>query len=661
MTGLSRTPSTSVSSYVGSDTSYAQRTPSRVRLKIVGKKVFLPDGVTQIGVAGGARMRGCNYAIWNGDVAGDAATALSEGQTFVRKLLRGDGRYGDPTADSWEPTAYGFTMRKQLDQFYTEVKRFTDLGIWVRAGKDSNCAVNGGTQGADTSNCDYCTTRYGGRTHWLDGTLSDHGHNAFTDMTYQGQYIASYVAMVKRICVLPYIHSWELAPEPMINGSWASAPVWDATWAPVLLTFMRRLIAAIRTVDHYTPFTAGPRSDYKMSLIAEALMAERNDVFYTCDDLSFVASKRDTHQGAVAAMTSLRDGSNVPISMQSVGVQTSDEVDWDGTTSANNYALKAALSLYNSLGIDWNYWSRHQNGTGRGGYSLDLFTNGSDPSGGYTAKEPQRTVVMYYVNQTLAALESAAQASAAATNVSNNAFLFYGLPIVGGLVPNHWKDSGKAVQCSQIGDSIGYVAPVVGSEGTLHLTATTLPTLALIPGPLDQRPAWQFDGSTQFFLGSGTLFTTNDDFTIVVGWVPAAGSIQTAFSVGTSGATEQYPTVQCNASNFALVNVHDDLTNTVTLTGNFFPSGGNASVISIVKSGTTYTLYVNGVQEAQVTGVSMSTIAPTRMRIGCNSQNQKFLSGYMNGLYVCKGTCSNAQRQDQERLIGYLVGAGIGV
>jgi hypothetical protein len=70
------------------------------------------------------------------------------------------------------------------------------------------------------------------------------------------------------------------------------------------------------------------------------------------------------------------------------------------------------------------------------------------------------------------------------------------------------------------------------------------------------------------------------------------------------------------------------------------------------------TVFVNGLQETQLTGQSVGTCTQfTRLRVGATGNTPDF-TGVIMGWYVSKNAMSDANRLKIERYLGFLHGGG---
>lgn len=661
--------------------------PSNVRITLNGKVQSFQ------GTPLNPPLGGMNYSAWNTNGTSDGTIAKAENwcaQPLTRLLLRTKGNYGGKPTDSYDTNCAQQCDNVNRQQQYNEVKMFTDQQIWVCAAIDSNC-LQSGTQ--DTATMNLCIAGGGASdVNWPTIAPSDpnyslyttSGRNLFNDASQLGQHLELWKMYVRLLSPLPYIYCWEVLPEPCPSNGLFS---YDSTWSPKIAAYILAVRAVIRELDPYTPILVGGRQAYKYTNLLEiqqylktSVTGIINEFIYTWDDLSDLTRDLGGHRDVVIAAASFRDTNNEAVMCQSSGTRRDDDLNSNGfdvtQASQNPHAgLMSSIFHQRCFGIPSIWWQRHQNTTNLNAYSLDTFTNGTDPSGGFTLKQPEHDLVVGQYQLTMAALETAAQSAATAAGGK----LFYCGAFNGTNYPGMFQDAALTTPVTAVGQHVHGISPLIGSGLTFTQAGADAlaPTLQLPSYTIDQRPVLQFVGPTagDFLSGSTTFFTTGDDMTVIVAFYPATGTnLQVMFAVGTSALTEQYPYLACSIGNdkFPHANWHDDasasalLTDSLTTSQNIgstnvpFVDGATSypTVISAVKSGTTYSLYRNGLLSKTATA-TLSTIAPTRMRLGADTQAGHGIVGQIGGIFICKGGVTGAQRLSIERWLGWIIGAPI--
>ena len=190
-----------------------------VRLKTIGKKIYLPDGVTEYIPRGY-----CQDAVWN---VGDGALLVANGANFTRleltyysALFPSSGALGQ--YDAYDPTAPN----------NLNVKIFTN---WQNQIAD-NLSV-------------------GSNTFWVSIGMRGCNGDFFDNPTAQAQWIASWVAIANIYKNVNYIACYEIIAEPQTNDDAGQN-------CAKVLAVIQNCIDAIRTVDPYTPIAIGPPKNY---------------------------------------------------------------------------------------------------------------------------------------------------------------------------------------------------------------------------------------------------------------------------------------------------------------------------------------------------------------------------------------------------------------
>lgn len=661
--------------------------PSQVRVHLNGSRQEYPPGTLINPPLGGQ-----NYSTWNTNIATDGATAKAEGQTLVRLLLRIMGNYGGKPTDSYDGSCPAQIDNFNREQHYNEVKMFTDQGIWVCDGIDSNVC-----QSAMQDDTTKALAIAGGGANdlaWPTVTNADprwstfdtRGRNLWTDANLQAFHLERWKFHVRRMCTLPYIYCWEALPEPQpINGNATNFIPYDSSWAPYIAQYLFNLRAALDPIDPYTPILGGGRAAYKYNFLPELISAMQaidstgwaRRFIFTIDDLSDITRDLGLHRDVAAALVAVRDTAytgapnGVPVMVQSSGTRRDDDLSSNGSDGAQasqnpSAGLKSAIFKWRALGIPSIFWQRHQNSTNTSAYSLDI----TDGAGGYTLKQPEHDIVISQYAITLAALEAAAIAAATA----DGGLLFYVKPDFS----NVWQDSGKTTPVTAVGQPLGYIAPVVGLDATLHFTASgSFPTVAAATATIDARPVITSAGTSDYLVGSAPTLLGSGNFTVIVAATFQSGNnIQTAFHVGKTTVTaQQYPKIQTLASKLSVATFQDDAANNATCTDSlttaqtiggpaYVPfTNGYSAVLTAVKNGNAQSFYRNGLL-SKTAAVTLGTVTATTMRwlADCGGSTGHPLIGQSSGLYIKPaGVTSSANQQAIERFVGFLLSAPVAV
>jgi hypothetical protein len=597
------------------------KSASPIRIQVVGSGTPAWDLQYQ-GVSLRKTLRGYNFGNYGTVVMpGDDVQAVSDGATIVRVVsdFRWFGAYGTPGTDARDDNAYARFNGPHWATLKRIVKALAAKGIWVILTFDSDCAINGGQ-----SDAAYCTANVGGTVAWPNG------YNVFTSPELEAMVRGIWTFAAYELLDCPYIFAYEIGSEPMVDQG-----VFDASWAPALRSFYRKVIGDIRLIDKKTPFIIGGRNGYDKTTIPEVILSERTDVIYTWDYLSNGLS-------LITPIPSVFDtvmANNVPLFLNQMGSKTSDD--------PSDFAFCAGWAVANARGIITTWWQDKDKTASANGYGL-RYDNGA---GGYTDK-PRLTKFQYFAAQTLAALESAAQAAATAAG----AVLFY----VKADFSNAFQDSAGTTPVTAAGQPVGLLNPVVGAGLTLlQATGAARPTVTTPTYTIDQRPTMLFDAVNTYLQGSGVYYASGDDMTVIAAGIPSASStVQTFIDVGNSTATDHYPRLGCSAGRVPQATWEGDDAVVRTVLG-VTPTQNFPCVMAATKATNTKTLFVNGVADGTPDANAVGTIATmNRLRVGGTTTNTPNFAGQIALICVCKGGMTDPQRQAIERFGAYLVGAG---
>lgn len=303
--------------------------PAGGHLSISGKQILDPSGAP-------ITLRGWNWGRWGTAQPQDAAAHVTQGANCVRIPLRWWGLYqnGVGNIDSRDDTATATSSINPdnlaiLDGY---VKWASDAGLWIILFIDSDCGQNG-TQPGEPAYCD-------------PQGLYPNGNNFWSNAVARQQFIDVWKFVAHRYKDTPRIGLFEPLPEPNPQN------IPDVA----IPFFYDEVMAAIRGVAPGIPFLVGPRS-YSIGNAANVFNKAWTDVVYTGDLFLFPSSLPDpitNFQTRLQGLLDLRDNRNVPILVQQVGCQTSDD--------PNLVYTNAVLAMLNANDVPWTWWE-YRDGT----------------------------------------------------------------------------------------------------------------------------------------------------------------------------------------------------------------------------------------------------------------------------------------------------------
>jgi hypothetical protein len=586
--------------------------PTGTRLSLDGPTILDPDGNP-------IHLRGTNQGTWGENYSIDAPAIASYGATVVRILIRWEGDYEAGIDCSSENPADDYIDPAHFLQFMEEIDWLIAQGIWVIVAFDSDFgAANRGLGGADWN--------------FFDSTPEG--------LQYRARFKQGWRKIERAIRGKNYIAALELLPEPMPTGD-------SSAYVDELIDFYEEIADDLINQGCTTPFLVGPRDSYNALYIDEILMPGRSDMIYTIDHLNNKTENEDTMVTWMEGLAAFRDTNNVPVLINQLGRNSSDD-EGNATTTENLglTALCGALSCANAHGIHYTHWQYHQNTGNAGAYALWYKTvyPGDGPYN-WTPKTNEIAAFTFHMNQTGASLEAAAIAAATAANAE----LWY----VKSDFSNVWQTNDTSTPVTAVGQTIGRLAPVVGTRVWSQSSATLRPLLA--EGVNDYHMV--FDGTDDTMQLDATYFADGDDtFVICAGRAAPAAANRVMFHTGNSSANVRYPYLAVNATDVVTAAWRGDdttLRNTDTTT----LCDDRAIVATAWKSGATKKNFLQGVQEGTTNSDAVGSIASiTRTRLGASTTGSNPFNGPIALVCISK-TMTDEQRRAIARWGAWLVGA----
>lgn len=584
-----------------------------LRPLVSGKQLLGPSGFV-------TTWRGTNQGNWGENYEPDAAIIKSLGSNVVRILLRWQGDYS-PGTDSYDPSpANDYLNPANYAKFKQELSWLEAQGLWIIVAVDTNYGAANGRLG--TADWNFFDT---------------------TDTAGKELYKAQFKQVWKRVArdcrgrqrVLCY----EPLPEPMPDNSTASH-------APLLRDFYREMIAAIREEDGVTPFLIGPRASYNALLLDEVHLPERTDCLYTVDLLNGKVEDEANIAAFVEVLAAFREAKNVPVLVQQVGRNTSDD-EGQGTAQENIglTAFNGVLSCLNAHGIPFTHWQFHQNSTNPGAYSLYYKINaGANSADNWAPKQNEINAFAYHMLQNGAAIEAAAVAAATACGGE----LLY----VKADLTNAFQAAGGAA--AALAQPVGLTDPVVGTINVNQATALNKPILVKLPNGY----GLQFDGVNTWMNFSSTYFTSGSDCTVVVACRPAAGNTnRVILHIGNSAATVRYPYMAIIGADEAQAVWRGD-DNVATGGTSITKCDDRAIVFTARKAGNDKSVRLNGVRESAIESAAVGAIASfTRARLGGTTTASNLFTGTIGLVFLCKNPVTDEQLRAIERWGAWMMGA----
>ncbi|MBI5270712.1 MAG: cellulase family glycosylhydrolase [Burkholderiales bacterium] len=588
-----------------------------LRPLVSGKRLLEPTGAV-------TTWRGTNQGNWGENYEPDAAIIKSLGAKVVRILIRWKGDYSAGT-DSYDPNPENdYLNPANYAKFKQELDWLEAQGLWIIVAFDSNYGAGNGRLGT------------------ADWNFFDTTDTAGKEL-YKAQFKQAWKRIVRDCRGRQRVLCYEPLPEPMPDNSTASH-------APLLRDFYREVIAAIREEDAVTPFLIGPRASYNALLLDEVYLPERTDCLYTVDLLSGKVEDEANIAAFIEVIASFRDANNVPVLVQQVGRNTSDD-EGQGTAQENIglTAFNGVLSCLNAHDIPFTHWQFHQNSTNTGAYSLYVKINaGVNSADNWAPKQNEIDSFAYHMLQNGAAIEAAAVAAATACGGE----LLY---VKGDLANAYQVSSGGAGnRVTAVSQPLGLVDPVVGTVNVNQATALNRPTLVKTVNGY----AMQFDGVNSWMNFSSTYFTSGSDCTVIVACRPAAGNTnRVILHIGNSAATARYPYVGIVGSDEAQVVWRGD-DNVATGGASITKCDDRAIVITGVKEGNNKWVGLNGVRESAIeTAVAGSVASFTRARLGGTTTASNLFTGQIALVFLCKNAVTDEQKRAIARWGAWLMGA----
>lgn len=586
-----------------------------LRAILSGKSITAP-GVT--------KWRGTNQGNWGQNYQPDAAQILSTGANVVRIVIRWNGAYPTGVDCYSSSSANDFVDPAHLTHFYDELDWLEAQGIWIVVAFDSDYGA--GNRGLGTTDWNFFDT---------------------LDTAGQAQYLAEFKQFQRRVMRDCYhrqrILCYELLPEPLTVGA-------NSSHGPILKSFYSDMMDNARTVDATTPFMIGGRGSYAISTVSEVYFSGRTDVIYTVDMLTNKVQDEANIAADVEATALFRDTNNVPVLINQVGRNTSED-EGNGSTTENSglTALCGVLSILNAYGFAYTHWQYHQNTSSPTSYGLYYKTvDGVDDAGNWTGKPGEIAAFTYHMGQTGAAIEAAAIAAATACGGE----LYY----VKSDLSNVWQTQDTSTPCTTIGQTVGRINKVVGSASTNmnQSSAGLRPTLvASVNGY-----AMNFDATDDYLQLDVTYFASGDPGTVVAaGRSPTSATNRVIFHVGTSGSTVRNPFLAVLATDEFSVSWRGD-DNVLRQCNSITPGDNRAFVCGGRKVGTSKKVYVQGVWEGTEDTNAVGTMASiTRARFGATTSGTNCFGGPLCLLFLCKTTVTDDQYRAIARWGAWLAGA----
>lgn len=589
-----------------------------LRLTLSGKTMLNPNGQV-------AQLRGTNQGNWGENYDIDAGNIKRLGATVVRTVFRWQGPYDAGTDSYNSSSANSFIDPTNYAKFLQELDWLEAQGLWIVLAFDSDYGA--GNRGVGNSDWNFFDT---------------------TDTAGKAQYTAEFFTAWRKIATdarnRKRILAYELLPEPLTSGA-------DSSHDPILKQFYRDAMANVRTVDPTTPFLIGGRGSYALNTLSGVYMSDRTDVIYTVDLLTNKVEDEAGIAADIEALALFRDTNNVPVLVQQVGRNTSED-EGNGTTSENSglTALNGALSLLNAYGIPFTHWQYHQNSTQLGNYSLWAKTNaGLNNSTNWTPKPDEIASFGFHMTQTYKSLEDAAIAAAIACGGE----LFY----VKSDLSNVFQDSAGTTAVTTVGQSIGRINAVVGSRYFQQTTSGLRPTLATT---VNGYTVSFLPASESWMSCDTTYFTISDtkQCAMVAARVPAAAANRNLLHCGTSGSVVRWPALLATATDEVQASWRGD-DNTLQSTSTITTCDNRAIVATAYMDALDdKRAYLQGVQEGTTNTTAPGSVASlTRLRWGASTTGANGLGGPSPLLFICKTAVTAEQRRAISRFAAYLVGA----
>jgi hypothetical protein len=576
--------------------------------------------------SGGAplTLRGTNQGNWGQNYQPDAALIAATGAIVVRTVIRWQGAYPAGVDCYSSSSANDFCDPAHRAQFYLELDWLEAQGLWIELAFDSDYGA--GNRGLGTSDWNFFDT---------------------LDTAGKAQYLAEFKQFQRSIirdCLSrDRILSYELLPEPLTVGA-------NAGHGPVLKAFYLDMMTNARTVDATTPFLIGGRGSYAITTVGEVYFNDRTDVIYTVDMLTAKVQDEAGIAADVEATALFRDTNNVPVLVNQVGRNTSED-EGNGTTSDNLglTALNGVLSILNAYGLYYTHWQFHQNTTSPTSYGLYYQTvGGVDSADNWTPKVAEIAAFTYHMGQTGAAIEAAAVAAATACGDE----LYY----VKGDLSNVFQTNDTSTPCTTVGQTVGRINKVVGSAST-NMNQATAGLRPLLAASINGY-AMQFDASDDWLQLDVTYFASGDPCTIIAaGRAPTSAAQRVIFHVGTSASTVRNPFLAVIATDeFAVSWRGDDNTLRQCLSATL--GDNRAFVCGGRKVGSSKKGYVQGVMEGTEDANAVGSMASiTRARFGATTSGTNPFGGPLCMLFLCKTTVTDEQYRAISRWGAWMAGA----
>jgi hypothetical protein len=588
------------------------------RLSISGKSLITPYG------GGVVTMRGTNQGNWGENYSIDAANIIALGANVVRILIRWQGNYSPASVDSYDASAAnGFLNPSNYAKFMQELDWLERADAWIIIAFDSDYGAGG---------------RGLGNSYWNFFDTTDTVNQAL----YRAQFIAAWKKMAADNRRRKRVLAYELLPEPAATGS-------NASHGPIIKQFYRDVMDSIRTVDKNTPFLIGGRASYGINTMSEVYMSDRTDVIYTADFLTGKVRDEANIASNVESVALFRDTNNVPVLLQQVGRNTSDD-DGDGSTSENLglTAFNGVLSMMNAYGLHYTHWQYHQNSTNPLAYGLYYKTNANvDSADNWTPKLGELNSFAYHMTQSLSVMERDAIAAAQACGGE----LYY----VKSDLSNVYQTQDQSTPVTAVGQTVGRINPVVGSTNMSQSTAAYRPVLvAGVNGY-----AMNFDATDDWLGLSSAYFDGNEtDMAVIASGRSPAGTVnRVIFHAGTSGSTVRWPYLAVLATDEYSASWRGD-DNVLQQCNSITPGDNRAFVCGARKAGSTKSVYLQGVKEGADNTVAPGSIASmTRARFGATTSGTNPFGGPLSLLFVCKNAVTDEQYRCISRFAAYLAGA----
>lgn len=335
--------------------------PSRLRFD--GGRMIKPNGNEII-------LKGVNFGSWGEDDPNDCPYIQSLGANCIRIALRFWGKWGTEVRenpDCRDNDAFAFMNRDKINHWLNMIESASAAGMWTVPFIDSNCGQSGTNTPEDVAYCD------------PKGTWGANGHNFYTDPSMRRLYAQIvWPTVAARLRLIPRVAMLEIHPEPAHGRG--------PEWAPLVAQVQKEVIDGIRSVDTDTPILLGARNGYSNALMEEALLALR-DAFggtlptglcWTGNLLNQWVVDPPRFDKAMHRLTKLRDDFNVPIYLQQVGRNSSED---PGLTF-----MRRAIEKMNEARAGFAWWQWKQNTSNPGNMGLNYKT----PDGaGWIAKQDE--------------------------------------------------------------------------------------------------------------------------------------------------------------------------------------------------------------------------------------------------------------------------------